>query len=140
MERTLVILKPETLTRKLCGMIISIYEHNGLVPVAMKMHQPTESLMKDHYSDLIGRLSEETIQAIVKRMCRSNCIFIIFQGNNVIKTVREINGATDPKKALPGTIRRYAESISENLVHGSDSVENAEREINIWFPELSRHQ
>lgn len=140
MERTLVILKPEAITRKLVGFIISIYEKNNLKLVASKMLRPSEISMRSHYSDLVGRLSEETISGIVTRMCRDNCIFMIFEGENVIKRVRDLNGATDPAKAFPGTIRRYADSMSENLVHGSDSVENAEREIAIWFPELVNYQ
>ena len=136
-ERTLVILKPEVLERNLIGPIINHYEDNNLKPIAMKMLKPSEEQMREHYAEMKDKYSEEIINDIIKRMTRGNCIFIIFEGINVIDRVRKINGATDPLKAEINTIRyKWAYNIKYNMVHGSDSSINAEREIDIWFPDF----
>lgn len=133
-ERTLVILKPEVLENCIISAVFKFYEDAGLKPVAMKQLKPSREHMREHYADLVGRYSPTLIEEILDRMTRGDCIFIVFQGIDVIRKVRLINGATDPKKAEEGTIRKtLASGINYNLVHGSDSVESAAKEIALWF-------
>lgn len=137
MERTLVILKPEVLEQHLVGSILKFYDYNDINIIAMTLLKPTKEQMTQHYSDLVGRYSQTLIEEILERMIRGNSIFIVFEGINIIKRIRSINGATDPSKAEEGSIRKtFAKSIDYNLVHGSDSVESSKREISIWFPHL----
>lgn len=136
-ERTLVILKPEVFENNLIGKILDFYDKAKLKYIAMKQLKPNREQMGQHYLDLVGRYSDELITEILTRMTRGDCIFIVFEDVDVIKKVRIINGATDPSKAAPGTIRAtFAKSINYNLVHGSDSLESSQKEIKLWFPEL----
>jgi len=136
-QRTLVILKPEVFEYNLVGKILDFYDNAKLRYIAVKQLKPNREQMRQHYLDLVGRYSDELIEDILTRMTRGDCIFIVFEDIDVIKKVRTINGATDPSKAAPGTIRdTFAKSINYNLVHGSDSLESSQKEIKLWFPEL----
>lgn len=134
MERTLVLIKPDAMERKLMGAIISIYEKKGLHISALKIIKPTVEMAKEHYAEHKGKPFYERL---VNYITKGEVCALIIEGENCINIVRKINGATDPLNAEVGSIRgRYAISISENTVHASDSAASAEREIKIWFPEL----
>lgn len=136
MERSLVLIKPDAVERKLIGQIISIYEKKGLNITALKMIQPTKEIAENHY---IEHKNKPFFKELVTFLTRGKVCALIIEGDNVIKLVRKVNGATDPAEAELGTIRgQFAVSKSENIVHASDSAESAEREIKIWFPELGR--
>lgn len=134
MERTLVLIKPDGVERRLVGQIISIYERKGLDITALKLIKPSKEIAEQHY---IEHKDKPFFTELVDFITRGKVCAMIIQGDNVVKTLRKINGATDPAEAEMGTIRgKFALSKSENIVHASDSRESAEREIKIWFPEL----
>jgi nucleoside-diphosphate kinase len=134
MERSLVLIKPDAVERRLIGQIISIYEKKGLTITALKMLKPSTKTAENHY---IEHKDKPFFKELVDFLTRGNVCAMIIEGDNVVKMVRKINGATDPAEAEMGTIRgQFALSKSENIVHASDSVESAEREIKIWFPEI----
>jgi nucleoside-diphosphate kinase len=135
MERTLILLKPDAIERKLMGQIISIYERKGLNIVALKMVKPSKEIAESHY---IEHKDKSFFKELVTYLTRGKVCILVIEGDNAIKMVRKINGATDPADAEMGTIRgQFAISKFENIVHASDSVESAKREIKIWFPEGS---
>ena len=130
MERTLVFIKPEAVRKKLVGKIISIYEDNRLEIIHAHRVLATRDILKLHYQDLTEK---SFFNELVSYMSSSECVVLILEGDHVVETVRKINGATDPAKADPGTIRyMYGETLQINAVHGSESVEKAELEIEIW--------
>lgn len=134
MERTLVLIKPDAMERKLMGEIITIYENKGLHISFMKIIKPSIETAKNHY---IEHKDKPFFNNLVSYITRGEVCALIIEGDKVITLVRKINGATDPLDADMGTIRgRFAISKSENTVHSSDSAESAEREIKIWFPEI----
>ncbi|MGE5606567.1 MAG: nucleoside-diphosphate kinase [Bacteroidota bacterium] len=134
MERTLVLIKPDGVERRLIGQIISIYERKGLDITALKMLKPTKEIAEQHY---IEHKDKPFFTELVNFITRGKVCAMVIEGDNVVKTLRKINGATDPAEAELGTIRgRFALSKSENIVHASDSAESAAREIKIWFPEI----
>jgi nucleoside-diphosphate kinase len=134
MERTLVLIKPDAMERKLMGEIISIYEKKGFSISALKIVKPTKEMAEEHYAEHKGKPFYEPL---VNFITKGEVCAVVMEGENIIDAVRKLNGATDPLNAEPGTIRgRYALSKSENAVHASDSTESAEKEIKIWFPEL----
>lgn len=137
MERTLVLIKPDAMERKLMGEIISVYEKSNLHITAMKIIKPTIIISEEHY---IEHKEKPFFKELIDYITRGEVCALIIEGENVVEEVRKLNGATDPKNAIPSSIRgRYALSKSENSVHASDSKESAEREIKIWFPELSHN-
>lgn len=134
MERTLAIIKPDAMERKLMGEIISIYEKKGLYISSIKIVKPSIKAAREHYYE---HKDKPFFSDLVSYITRGEVCVLIIEGDNAIKVVRRINGATDPLEADMGTIRgRYAISKTENTVHSSDSAENAEREIKIWFSEI----
>ena len=145
----LIILKPECIDRFLIGEILSRFDKAKLVPVAMKQLTATQGEMMAHYTDCYKKYGPDITRQIVKRMTRGPCIFIIYRPHSdckysdcnldLISYVRnDLIGATDPSKAAPGTIRGdLAKDIQYNLIHASDSLESATREIELWFPELA---
>ncbi len=133
MERTLVLLKPDLVTRHLIGQVLAIYERNGLVIENLQRVRASQQQVESHYAEHLGRPFYE---GLILSLADQNIAAVILSGNHAIEKVRTLNGATDPKQALAGTIRgQYALSMRENSVHASDSIENAEREIQIWFGE-----
>lgn len=133
MERTLVIIKPDAMERKLMGEIISIYEKKELCISSMKVLKPSLEIAKRHYNE---HKDKPFFDEAVNCISRGKVCVLIIEGNNAIAKVRKINGATDPLEAEAGSIRgRYAVSKTENTVHASDCLENAESEIKLWFPE-----
>lgn len=131
MEKTLVLIKPDAVKRNLIGKIIEKYESCGLSIAAIKMEQITSDFAAQHYQEHVGK---PFYDGLVDFITSSPLCAMVLQGDNAIKKVREINGATNPEEADEGTIRRlYAESKSLNCVHASDSAESAAREVNLWF-------
>lgn len=134
MERTLVIIKPDAMERKLMGEIISIYEKRGFHIASIRILKPTRELATKHYNE---HKDQPFFERLVNYISRGEVCCLIIEGSNAVSLVRRINGATDPAEAEIGSIRgRYALTKTENSVHSSDSDESAEREIKIWFPEL----
>jgi len=133
-ERTLILIKPDGVERKLVGEIISFYERKNLNIAALSMIKASREQAETHYEEHKGKhYYEELIKYITEdRVCA-----IVVEGFQAVEVVRKINGDKDLLKADLGSIRgRYAEDKTRNLVHASDSVEHAEREIGIWFPGL----
>lgn len=132
MERSLVLIKPDAMQRGLAGEIISRLEKTGLKIVAMKMLQMNKSLAQRHYAIHKGKTFFDELVDFI-----TSCPIIasVFQGEDAVNVIRQTMGETNPAKALPGTIRGdLALDISHNLIHGSDSVENAFNEIDLFFP------
>ena len=134
-ERSMVLIKPDGVERHIIGNIISVYEDNGLKVSHLKLMQTTRDIAEQHYSQHKGKpFYEELISFIT----RSPLVAIILEGEDAVKRIRQINGATSPDDAAPGTIRfKYARSKTENCVHASDTLESAEEEIALWFPEVN---
>lgn len=131
MERTLAIVKPDGVERGLIGEVIKRYEQIGLQLVECKMIKADEDILKKHY---IEHKEKSFYNELVSYMSRSKIVVIILEGENAVSIVRKINGPNDPLDSLPGTIRGdFAKTKNENIVHASDSVEAANREIEIWF-------
>jgi nucleoside-diphosphate kinase len=133
-ERTLVILKPDAVRRGLVGKILSRFEAKGLTIVAMEHRTIDGALADEHYAEHVERDFYPPLRAFVTS---GPMVSLVLEGDEAVDVVRALNGATDGRKAAPGTIRGdLSLSNRENLVHGSDSPESAKREIAIWFPTL----
>jgi nucleoside-diphosphate kinase len=133
-ERTLVILKPDAVRRGLVGEILSRFEAKGLTIVAMEHRTIDGALADEHYAEHVDRDFYPPLRAFVTG---GPMVSLVLEGDEAVDVVRALNGATDGRKAAPGTIRGdLSLSNRENLVHGSDSAESAKREIAIWFPTL----
>ncbi len=131
MERSLVLIKPDAMQRGLAGEIISRLEKRGLKIVAMKMLQMDKGLAQRHYAVHEGKAF---FNELVDFITSSPIIAGIFQGKDAVNLIRQTMGATDPANALPGTIRGdFGLDIRHNLIHGSDSVESASKEITLFF-------
>jgi nucleoside-diphosphate kinase len=131
MERSLVLIKPDAMQRGLAGVIISRLEQRGLKIVAMKMLQMDKALAQRHYAIHQGKAF---FNDLVEFITSSPIIAAVFEGERAIEAVRQAMGATDPVKASPGSIRGdFGLDIQHNLVHGSDSAENAEKETSLFF-------
>lgn len=131
MERSLVLIKPDGVEKKVIGKIISFYEENKLDIVALKLMNVTEEIATEHYSE---HKEKPFFKELIDFITRGPICAMIIEGESALERVRALNGATDPKKANEGTIRRlYGSHIGENCVHSSDSLESAEREMKIWF-------
>ncbi|MCW2812944.1 MAG: nucleoside diphosphate kinase [Nocardioides sp.] len=133
-QRTLVLLKPDTVRRGLVGQVLSRFEAKGLIIVAME-HRTIDGAMADqHYAEHVERDFYPPLRAFATS---GPLVALVLEGDEAIEVVRATNGATDGRKAAPGTIRGdLSLSNRENLVHASDSPESAEREIALWFPAL----
>lgn len=131
-ERTLVLIKPDALRRGLAGEILSRFERKGLRIAALELRQATGELLDEHYAE---HLDKGFYPGLREFMLSGSMLALILEGEAAISVVRELNGATDGREAAPGTIRGdLSLSNQQNLVHGSDSPESADREIAIWFP------
>jgi len=136
MERTLIIIKPDGIQRKLIGEIISRYEKKGFKITAGKLMKADKATVENHYDEHKGK---GFFLELVDYILEDSIMVMVIEGEKVIEIVRNMNGHKDPAQAMPGTIRGdYANSITKNIIHASDSVDSAEREIGIWFPELNR--
>jgi nucleoside-diphosphate kinase len=133
-SRTLVLLKPDTVRRGLVGEVLSRFEAKGLRIVALEHRQIDGDKADEHYAEHVERDFYPPLRDFVTS---GPLVALVLEGDSAIEVVRALNGATDGRAAAPGTIRGdLSLSNRENLVHGSDSAESAEREIGIWFPGL----
>ena len=133
-QRTLVLLKPDTVRRGLAGEVLSRFEAKGLTIVAMELRQIDGEVADQHYAEHVERDFYPPLRDFVTS---GPLVSVVLEGDQAVEVVRAINGATDGRKAAPGTIRGdFSLSNRENLVHGSDSPESAAREIAIWYPGL----
>lgn len=131
MEKTFIMIKPDGVKRKLIGEVISRIERKGYQINQMKLFRPSRKLVENHYiehrqrdffSDLVDYIEGEAVVALE------------VEGENAIEVMRLLIGDKDPRQALPGTIRGdLANTLSQNIIHGSDSEESALRELEIWF-------
>ena len=134
-EQTLVLIKPDGVKRNLIGEIISRIETKGYIIKEIKKLTPSRELLAKHYAEHEGKPFYEPL---VEFMLSGDVVAMKVEGNRVIEGFRALAGATDPTSALPGTIRGdlgrdWGTKVQQNLVHGSDSVESAERELALWF-------
>jgi nucleoside-diphosphate kinase len=134
-EQTLVLVKPDGVKRNLIGEIIRRIEAKGYVIVDVKKLTPSRELLAQHYAEHEGKPFYEPL---VEFMASGDVVALKVEGNRVIEGFRALAGATDPTAALPGTIRGdlgrdWGLKVQQNLVHGSDSVESATRELALWF-------
>lgn len=131
MERSLVLIKPDAMKRNLAGAILARFEQTGLRTVGLKMLHMDEALARRHYAVHEGK---PFFADLVKYIISTPIVAIVFEGDNAIERIRKTMGATDPKKADKGTIRAdFGIDIQNNAVHGSDSPENAAKEIKLFF-------
>ncbi|OXV11804.1 hypothetical protein Egran_00430 [Elaphomyces granulatus] len=132
-ERTFIAIKPDGVQRGLIGPIISRFEQRGFKLVAIKMVSPNRVHLEKHYADLSDK---PFFPGLITYMLSGPIVAMIWEGREVVKTGRTILGATNPLVSAPGTIRGdYAIDVGRNVCHGSDSVENAKKEIDLWFAE-----
>jgi nucleoside-diphosphate kinase len=132
-QRTLVLLKPDAVQRNLVGDIISRFERKGYLIVAMKLIVPSQDIAAKHYHE---HAQKPFFQSLLKFITGGPVVAMALDGDEGIAVMRNLVGATDGRKAAPGTIRGdFGISKSANLIHASDSPESAERELKIWFPE-----
>ena len=130
-ERTYIMLKPDCLKRKLIGKVISKIEEKGYAITNMKTMNLSEEILREHYAHIADK---PFFPGIVEYMTSGPLLAMIVEGENVVKGMRILMGPTKFEEACAGTIRGdYAMSTSENIIHGSDSVENAEIEIKRFF-------
>lgn len=131
MERTLVLLKPDCIHRRLVGALIQRFEQKGLRLAALKLVQAGRDLAEKHYAVHKGKPFYEPL---LKFLTSGPTVALVWEGREAVKVARTLMGATDGTNAPPATIRGdYALSVQNNLVHGSDSRENAALEIGLWF-------
>lgn len=133
MERSLVLLKPDTVQRGLIGELIGRLEDKGLKVAGMKLMEVGEDLAKKHYKE---HLEKDFFSDLFDFITSGPIVAMVVEGDQVISVIRKMMGATNPFEANPGTIRGdYGLDLTKNLVHGSDSPESADREINLFFSE-----
>jgi len=137
-ERTLVLVKPDGVARGLAGEVIRRVEAKGYRIVALDMRVPSVELLAEHYVEHLGKPFYEPLVAF---MSSGPVVAFVAEGNRVVEGFRALAGATEPTAAAPGTIRGdfgrdWGLRVVQNIVHGSDSVESADREIKLWFPDL----
>ena len=133
MEETLVLIKPDGVKRQICGEILTRYERKGLIIKAMKLLQTPKELAQEHYAE---HKDKPFFGELVDFITSGPVLAFVLAGKNAVTSVRTINGATNPVDATPGSIRGdYALTMDSNVVHASDSVDSAAREIHLWFPE-----
>ena len=132
-EQTLVLIKPDAVARKLVGEIVGRIERKGLALVALELRSVTDELARRHYAEHDGK---PFFGSLLEFITSGPVVAAIVEGPRAVAAFRQIAGATDPvEQAAPGSIRGdLALSVQDNLVHGSDSLQSAEREIALWFP------
>jgi nucleoside-diphosphate kinase len=138
LERTLVLVKPDGVARNLTGEVLRRVEAKGYQLVALERRMASQDLLAQHYAEHAGKPFYEPL---CEFMGSGPIVAAVFEGQRVIEGFRSLAGATDPTAALPGTIRGdlgrdWGLSVTQNVVHGSDSPESASREIGLWFPTL----
>ena len=135
MERTLILVKPDAVQRKLTGEILRRFENRGFSIAAMKMLTPSRDVAGEHYAE---HKEKPFFGELVDFLSGSPLIALILEAPDAVALSRKTIGATKPADAAPGTIRGdLTVYLQQNLVHGSDSPESAAREMKLWFPEMS---
>ncbi|XP_066432999.1 nucleoside diphosphate kinase A1 [Eleutherodactylus coqui] len=130
-EQTFIAIKPDGVQRGLIGDIIKRFEQKGFLLVAMKMQQASKDHLRQHYIDLKDR---PFYSGLVDYMSSGPVVAMVWEGLNVVKTGRLMLGETNPADSKPGTIRGdFCIQVGRNIIHGSDSVESAKKEIALWF-------
>lgn len=131
MEKTFVMIKTDGVERGLIGEIIGRIEKKGFKITKAKLFQPSRELVENHY---IEHKEKPFFQELVEYIIKWPVMAMEVEGETVVETMRIMIGDKDPKKAQPGTIRGdFAYSLTQNIIHGSDSIESAERELKLWF-------
>ncbi|MEI7973658.1 MAG: nucleoside-diphosphate kinase [Bdellovibrio sp.] len=131
LEKTFSIIKPNAMKKNCIGDIVSMFEANGLKVAAAKLTQISKSKCEEFYAEHKAR---PFFSELVSFMTSGPVLLMCLSGENAVLKNREIMGATDPKKAVPGSIRaKFGDSMGENAVHGSDSLASAERELALFF-------
>ncbi|KAK8807382.1 hypothetical protein WA158_004141 [Blastocystis sp. Blastoise] len=132
-ERTFIAAKPDGVQRGLVGQIMTRFEQKGFKLIGCKAIIASKELLQKHYAELAGK---PFFNGLVEYMSSGPVVAMVWEGDNVVASGRKMLGATKPSESAPGTIRGdFGIQVGRNIVHGSDSVENAEREIGLWFPE-----
>jgi nucleoside-diphosphate kinase len=137
-ERTLVLVKPDGVRRGLSGEVIRRIEAKGYELAALELRRATPELLAEHYAEHVGK---PFYDPLVEFMLSGPVVAMVVTGERVIEGFRSLAGTTDPTTAAPGTVRGdlgrdWGLKVQQNLVHGSDAPESAEREIGLWFPSL----
>ena len=134
MDRTLILVKPDAFSRGLTGEIIARFEHKGLAIVAMQHMTMGEDMAKQHYAEHEGK---PFFGELVEFITSGPLVAMVLEGEQAVTAARQVIGATNPVEAAPGSIRGdLAIAVGQNMVHGSDSPESAEREAKLFFPDL----
>ncbi|EGN96010.1 hypothetical protein SERLA73DRAFT_185505 [Serpula lacrymans var. lacrymans S7.3] len=132
-ERTYIMVKPDGVQRNLVGEIIGRFEKRGFKLTALKLVHASPEHLEKHYADLAGK---PFFPGLIKYMASGPVVAMVWEGLDAVKTGRVMLGATNPLQSPVGSIRGdFALAVGRNICHGSDSVENAEKEIKLWFPE-----
>ena len=133
LERTYIMIKPDGVQRGLIGDIVKRFEQKGFKLVAAKLYSPSRAHFEKHYEDLKGK---KFFPSMIDYMITGPVFCMVWAGKGAVKTGRKMLGETNPADSLPGSIRGdFCIDIGRNICHGSDTVENAEKEIALWFPE-----
>jgi nucleoside-diphosphate kinase len=135
MQRTLILVKPDAFARGLTGEIIARFERKGLRLGALEHRTLTRELAAQHYAEHTGK---PFFEGLIEFITSGPLVSLVLEGEQAIAAARQVIGATDPLQAAPGSIRGdYALEVGENMVHGSDSPDSAEREIALFFPKMA---
>jgi nucleoside-diphosphate kinase len=130
-EKTYIMIKPDGVQRGLVGEIIKRFEQRGYKLCALKLYQADEALLKQHYADLVEK---PFFPKLLEYMLSGPVCCMVWEGENAVKMGRQMLGETNPQASLPGTIRGdFSIVVGRNICHGSDSPENALKEIGLWF-------
>lgn len=131
MERTFVMVKPDGVQRNLVGEVIRRFETKGFTLVGLKLLQVSKELAEKHYD---VHKERPFFNGLVEFICSSPVVAMVWEGEGVVASARVLIGSTNPLTANPGTIRGdFGVSIGRNIIHGSDAIETAQREISLWF-------
>ena len=133
MDRTLILVKPDAFARNLTGEIIARFERKGLRIAALKHTTLDRAIAEQHYAEHQGK---PFFEELVSFITSGPLVALVLEGQDAVKAARQVIGATNPLEAAPGSIRGdFAIEVGQNMVHGSDSPESAEREANLFFPQ-----
>jgi nucleoside-diphosphate kinase len=135
MDRTLILVKPDAFARNLTGEIVARFERKGLRIAALKKMTMTRELAEQHYAE---HAEKPFFGELVDFITSGPLVAMVLEGYEAVKAARQVIGATNPLEAVPGSIRGdFALEVGQNMVHGSDSNESAQREARLFFPDLS---
>ena len=133
MSRTLILVKPDAFARNLTGEIIARFERKGLRIAALRHMTLDRAIAEQHYAEHQGK---PFFEELVTFITSGPLVALVLEGQDAVKAARQVIGATNPLEAAPGSIRGdFAIEVGQNMVHGSDSPESAEREANLFFPQ-----